>query len=267
MNENSLVNPISKNSVMNLILTQTFTNALLVRHLLVQGYILNIRKRTKIHPAPPLTSTKNSKTNPTQSDDDFGFLGFNPEPLVTSYARKLFTDALETAINSKYPDVKITISYTDKHIPSIAIGRSDAKYNISLLVRTWDFYDQLLISPNVDYVINSLTERGEDLVRISNVSLFKDILNSTEIDTRTISSGLFENIRNSFIQWLRYQSPNVSLDFPLSTKKSYLSDSWVAVFIASYVFFCWRLNKVLCNAFGFRFTESKEPWKILERIQ
>ena len=186
MNENSLVNPISKNSVMNLILTQTFTNALLVRHLLVQGYILNIRKRTKIYPAPPLTSTKNPKTNPTQSDDDFGFLGFNPEPLITSYARKLFTNALETAINRKYPDVKITISYTDKHIPAIVIGRSDAKYNISLLVRTWDLYDQLLISPNVDYVINSLTERGEDLVRISNVSLFKDILNSTETDTSFI---------------------------------------------------------------------------------
>lgn len=264
----SPVSVINIKNVFNLLITQALSNVLLIRHSVIQGYKLAIISGSKLYSTPPLGHTKNHKINPTQADDNnHGFLGFNEEPFISKYSRKLLLNALENAIRSEHRDTKITISYTDKHIPEIVIGERKSNINLHLLVRSWDFYNQLLVSPNVDYVVNVLSDRGEDLFRASDITIFKNVLNSSKVNTQTISCGLFQYVRYEFVTWLRHQSPNVNIDFSLSTTKNYVSDSWVAVFIAVYMLLTWRLHSFIYNLMGIRFIDSQAPWKALERIQ
>ncbi|MBR7539951.1 hypothetical protein KC221_27590, partial [Mycobacterium tuberculosis] len=77
--------------------------------------------------------------------------------MLASRARRVFEKALARALNESHRDLKVVIRYTDKLIPETHLETPESKTELTLLVRSWEFYKQIIVAPNADYVYNILT--------------------------------------------------------------------------------------------------------------
>ncbi|TIA69517.1 hypothetical protein E3P91_03573 [Wallemia ichthyophaga] len=268
---------ISLKSVVIHLSTRPFTNLLTFARILYQALYLHYFKNLAFYPKPNIGVTLNTKANPTQSLDESGSLGFDAEPYLCFHARKAIEKTLHSAVR-RHSRVKVIITYTDPLISPTEIGEG-ADDTLTLNIRSYEFFTQMLISPNVDYIINVLGSRCEDMVRISDDDLFRRLLsldensslsnNSTSSQAFTVANWL-AGLRRAHAKWILHQSPDATIDFDVSRTQAFdkpLGDSWMVLIMAIAISVQLRLFAFLFTLLGVRFKPCQTPWKPLDRLQ
>lgn len=249
--------------------TRPFNNLLTFARILYQALYLHYFKDLAFYPKPNIGATLNTKANPTQSLDESGSLGFDAESYLSAYARKAIEKSLRNAVR-RHPHVRVVINYTDLLIPPTKIGSEEAAQTLTLNIRTYEFYTQMLISPNVDYIINVLGSRCEDMVRISDNDLFRDLLSVPKNDTTSIAAKLLAHLRRAHAKWILYQSPSAKINFDVSGVQSFdkpMGDGCVVLALVIAITIQFRLFAFAFTVLGVKFKPNQTPWKPIDRLQ
>ncbi|TIB81985.1 hypothetical protein E3Q20_04458, partial [Wallemia mellicola] len=259
--------PITFQSTVAIIFKKPLQNFSLFFIFLQQFYVITIVQKVKINRNVPQGITLNIKYgSPTQSTDEIGVLGWLDEDMLASYARKVFESVLARALNESHRDLKVVIKYTDKHIAETHVETPESKTELTLLVRSWEFYKQIIVAPNADYIYNVLTERCEDLVRASDNGRFYELLRDLKTDSH---SWMYTRIREWFVNLtcIKDSENNSKVDFSLSVNKNYLDNSWKTIFVAFCVFLEYKVMQLFYLITGITPAETQVPWRPIRRLQ
>ncbi|TIB70284.1 hypothetical protein E3Q23_04226 [Wallemia mellicola] len=259
--------PITFQSTIAMIFKRPLQDLSILLTLLRQVYFITIVQKVRINRNVPQGITLNRKHGmPTQSSNEAGVLGWTDEDMLASHARRVFEKALARALNESHRDLKMVIKYTDKHIPETHLETPESKTELTLLVRSWEFYKQIIVAPNADYVYNILTQRCEDLVRASDGRRFYELLRDLKTDSH---SWMYTRIREWFVKLtcIKDSENNSKVNFSLSVSKNYLDDSWKTIFVAFCIFFEYKVLQLFYLIAGITPAETQVPWRPIKRLQ
>lgn len=256
------VEKINLRNVVKLVRDHAFSNLRIVRQLVKQGWFLHVKNRLPLHPAPPMTE---SRINPTQTEDMSGFMGLPTQPALSRLAQGMVVDALIRTLKSHHRNVRICFEYTDKNIPPVILEADSEKekQHLNITVRSFEFYKQMLISPNPEYVVHVLIQNCEDLARVSDSTLFFNVLNSTRIES---NSQLVSNFRHAYRRLVTDGTKTDNIRFSLNVE-SFISASWLAGFAVALIYLEWKVLKGLYEMFGVRIVPRLTPWRPFDRLQ
>lgn len=251
---------ITAPTVMKILGKYLFSNVMLVKHLVKQGWLLHVKHKIPLYSAPPLTT---SHLNPTQATDQSGFLGLPAQSALSRWAQGMVVDALTAAVKLQHQDVRISVEYTDAHIPPVIIEADNEKEkkHLSLLVRSFDFYKQVLIAPNPAFAANVLSQHCEDLVRVDDLGLFENVLRSTKIEDTSHSLMYTRQAYKKLIS--ADDAPKVPFSLNI---ESFISVSWLASLVTLLVYLEWVVLKSFYSTLGVRTIPHLTPWKPLNRL-
>ncbi|TIB01090.1 hypothetical protein E3P96_02499 [Wallemia ichthyophaga] len=270
------VEKMNATSVVHLLKDYTFSNIKIALQFVKTGWYMHVKRGLRVHPAPPLTS---SRMNPTQTGDMTGFMGLPAQPVLSRWAQRVVESVLLHTLNTRYRDVCIRFEYTDRNItPVTLLARnagdtwpSQAIHTLHITIRSFEFYKQLLISPNPMYAVDVLTQNCEDLARVSDARLFVDIFSATRISDGRRSVAI-EKLRGAYVRMVSegthgtHGSQNVDGKISLHVE-SFVSASWMTIFIITLIYLEWWLIKSFYERAGIRIIPRLTPWRPFDRLQ
>lgn len=258
--------PVNVTNIINLLSTHMLSNAWAGRHIFIEGWRSVVTKKTPHYPQPTLTDSKN---NQSQDNKDIGFLGLPTQTRLNKYCQSVVEDALQKSIKLHHCDVRICFTFIDSNILPVIIEADShiPKQQIDILVRSFELYKSLLVSPNAEYAVSVWGEQGDDYFRTNEVSLLQQVLKSTESQS---STSLSNYIRGAFTQLtsggIKHPDQAKKIDFSLRTEP-FLTSSWLASVVMFLIYLEWRILELWYTTMNLQIiSHSLIPWQPLNKL-